>query len=115
MHLTFTLRLPFAQARAFADFLMPMLNFVPSKRATAGQMLQHPWLRGESAPQPTAAGGRCSMERSQPRQRSHERSRTRSRSPKRSRLVPLQPASRSFGPKSFLALRLQSLQYGCRT
>lgn len=24
-----------------------MLNFVPSKRSTAAQSLQHPWLRGE--------------------------------------------------------------------
>lgn len=78
---------------------MPMLNFVPSKRATAGQMLQHPWLRGEAAAPaaaapaaaaaaPAAHTGRRSLER-QGKQRSNERSRSRSRSPKRSRLVPL--------------------------
>ncbi len=88
------------QARAFADFLLPMLNFVPSKRATAGQMLQHPWLRGEVAAAPAAAAAaasapappasRRSLER-QGKQRSNERSRSRSRSPKRSRLVPLLP------------------------
>ncbi|KAL4427663.1 hypothetical protein ABPG75_001752 [Micractinium tetrahymenae] len=78
-------KFPREEARAFADFLLPMLNFVPSKRATAGQMLQHPWLRGDSAPQPFVGAGRRSLERSQPRQRSHERSRTHSRSAKRSR------------------------------
>ena len=88
--------LPLLQARAFADFLLPMLNFVPSKRATAGQMLQHPWLRGEVAAAPAAAAepagpaSRRSLER-QGKQRSNERSRTRSRSAKRSRLVPLLP------------------------
>ena len=81
---------PLLQARSFADFLMPMLNFVPSKRATAGQMLQHPWLRGETAAAPAAQQpSRRSLERSsQQKQRSNERSRSRSRSPKRSRLVP---------------------------
>ncbi|PSC68985.1 SRSF kinase 1 [Micractinium conductrix] len=75
------------EARSFADFLMPMLNFVPSKRATAGQMLQHPWLRGETAAAPAAQQpSRRSLERSsQQKQRSNERSRSRSRSPKRSR------------------------------
>jgi serine/threonine-protein kinase SRPK3 len=84
-------KFPRAEARAFADFLMPMLNFVPSKRATAGQMLQHPWLRGEAVAAPAAAAAapaapasRRSLER-QGKQRSNERSRTRSRSPKRSR------------------------------
>ena len=90
------------QARSFADFLLPMLNFVPGKRATAGQMLKHPWLRGEAATASGAAAGvaarkasggssaRRSMEgrHSQQKQRSHERSRSRTRSPKRSRLVP---------------------------
>ena len=35
------------QALGLRDFLEPMLNFVPGRRATAAQMLQHPWLRGE--------------------------------------------------------------------
>lgn len=85
--------LPLAQAQSFADFLLPMLNFVPSKRATAGQMLRHPWLRGEplSHARPAEKGGtsrrRSTEGRSQAKQRSTERSRSRSRSPKRSRLV----------------------------
>lgn len=27
-----------------ADFLVPILDFVPEKRPTAAQLLQHPWL-----------------------------------------------------------------------
>ena len=34
-----------AEAQAVADFILPMLEFVPSKRATAAQMLQHAWLK----------------------------------------------------------------------
>lgn len=34
------------EARAFEDFMMPMLHCVPEKRATAQQMLEHPWLKG---------------------------------------------------------------------
>lgn len=33
-----------SSAFEFADFLIPMLEFDPIKRATAGQCLQHPWL-----------------------------------------------------------------------
>lgn len=33
------------EAEAFADFLRPMLEFDPTKRATASDCLQHPWLR----------------------------------------------------------------------
>lgn len=33
-----------ADAREFADFLRPMLDFEPEKRPTAQQCLQHPWL-----------------------------------------------------------------------
>jgi len=29
---------------AFSDFLVPMLEWYPEKRATAQQMLSHPWL-----------------------------------------------------------------------
>ena len=44
-------------AAAMSDFLMPMLDFSPEHRATAGEMLTHPWLaevsggegRGEQA------------------------------------------------------------------
>ncbi|KAE8583427.1 hypothetical protein XENTR_v10020509 [Xenopus tropicalis] len=32
------------EATQFTDFLMPMLEFLPEKRATASQCLQHPWL-----------------------------------------------------------------------
>ena len=31
-------------AEVFADFIEPMLNYVPEKRATAAQCLEHPWL-----------------------------------------------------------------------
>ncbi|KAL3076270.1 hypothetical protein niasHS_013541 [Heterodera schachtii] len=36
---------PFDQARSFAAFLVPMLNYEPSERATAGQCLEHNWLK----------------------------------------------------------------------
>jgi serine/threonine protein kinase len=32
------------EAQALSDFLVPMLEWYPHKRATALQMLQHPWL-----------------------------------------------------------------------
>ncbi|CAH2316347.1 SRSF kinase 3 isoform X1 [Pelobates cultripes] len=32
------------EATQFSDFLLPMLEFLPEKRATASQCLQHPWL-----------------------------------------------------------------------
>ena len=32
------------EAKALNDFLLPMLEYYPSKRATAKQMLGHPWL-----------------------------------------------------------------------
>lgn len=31
-------------AREFAEFLVPLLDFTPEKRPTAQQCLQHPWL-----------------------------------------------------------------------
>jgi serine/threonine protein kinase len=31
------------QAAGLRDFLEPMLDFVPERRATAAEMLQHPW------------------------------------------------------------------------
>lgn len=31
-------------AAAFTDFLLPMLELNPEKRATAAQCLRHPWL-----------------------------------------------------------------------
>lgn len=32
------------QALALRDFLQPMLAFDPSRRASAKELLQHPWL-----------------------------------------------------------------------
>ena len=43
-------RIKEAEAIAFADFLKPMLEWYPEKRASAQQMLDHPWLNmGENA------------------------------------------------------------------
>lgn len=40
-------------ANEFADFLVPILDFVPEKRPTAAECLLHPWLNSEShAPEP---------------------------------------------------------------
>lgn len=35
----------FDEAAAFAEFLRPMLEFEPAKRATAAECLEHPWLK----------------------------------------------------------------------
>ncbi|XP_077463385.1 SRSF protein kinase 1a [Stigmatopora argus] len=35
---------PRPEAECFADFLLPMLELVPDKRATAADCLRHPWL-----------------------------------------------------------------------
>ncbi|KAG2455822.1 SRPK3 kinase, partial [Polypterus senegalus] len=35
---------PLEQAAQFSDFLLPMMEYIPEKRATAAQCLQHPWL-----------------------------------------------------------------------
>ncbi|XP_067908376.1 SRSF protein kinase 3-like [Heterodontus francisci] len=35
---------PLADAAIFSDFLHQMLKFIPEKRATAAECLQHPWL-----------------------------------------------------------------------
>ncbi|XP_027360301.1 SRSF protein kinase 2 isoform X1 [Abrus precatorius] len=38
-------------AREFSEFLLPLLDFAPEKRPTAGSCLQHPWLNcKESSP-----------------------------------------------------------------
>lgn len=34
-----------SEAKAFADFLLPMLEWDPDKRASAQTMLNHPWLK----------------------------------------------------------------------
>ena len=80
---------------------MPMLNFVPGKRATAAEMLEHPWLRGE-LPAVEAGGGGGGGGGGRDREGRDARnggssrghgtrspSRSRSRTPKRSRLVSL--------------------------
>ena len=38
------------QAAGLSGFMLPMLEYVPERRATAAQMLQHPWLRGDPTP-----------------------------------------------------------------
>ncbi|XP_028438337.1 SRSF protein kinase 1a isoform X2 [Perca flavescens] len=35
---------PREEAECFSDFLLPMLDLVPEKRATAAECLRHPWL-----------------------------------------------------------------------
>jgi len=40
-------RMHIDQAAALTDFLVPMLEFDTSKRATAAHMLTHPWLQGK--------------------------------------------------------------------
>lgn len=37
------------QAHGLADFLLPLLAFDPSERATAAQALKHPWITGQPA------------------------------------------------------------------
>ncbi|KAK4791154.1 hypothetical protein SAY86_031567 [Trapa natans] len=37
-------------ARQFAEFLVPLLDFAPEKRPTAQQCLQHPWLTMRKSP-----------------------------------------------------------------
>ncbi|XP_071740071.1 uncharacterized protein [Rutidosis leptorrhynchoides] len=42
-------KFPETDAREFADFLTPILDFAPENRPTAQQCLQHPWLRQSAA------------------------------------------------------------------
>ncbi|CAK0793311.1 unnamed protein product [Prorocentrum cordatum] len=42
------------EACNLASFLLPMLRLNPSERATADQLLQHPWLRGQPGPEVAA-------------------------------------------------------------
>ena len=62
------------QAQGLASFLTPMLEYLPDKRASAGSMLRHPWLRGE-VPQVTR------QRRREPDPRSTRREASRSLSP----------------------------------
>lgn len=71
--------LPEAEAKGLASFLLPMLHFVPDQRATAGEMLSHPWLRGELPP--VASAGTA---RPKGRSRTPHSASSISRSPKRS-------------------------------
>lgn len=84
------------QAHGLRDFLVPMLNFVPGKRATAYECLQHPWLLGElpDVPPPVKDGddindradrGGASRGHGGGKGPGRSRSRTRSTSAKRSR------------------------------
>jgi len=52
-----------ADAAAMSDFLMPMLDFSPEHRATAGEMLTHPWL-AEVTGGERGAGGSPAVEES---------------------------------------------------
>lgn len=85
------LRPPSPQAAALSDFLLPMLRFVPSRRATAAEMLRHPWLQGTApgaaseAPEAPRAGGDKGGAAVGHRRRLSVRSGSRSRTPKRSR------------------------------
>lgn len=45
------------QARDLAGFLLPMLSFDPSERASAAQALKHPWLDGPSPPRSSREDG----------------------------------------------------------
>lgn len=50
------------EAAGLASFLVPMLRFVPEERATAQDMLAHPWLRGELGPGAEPADGSVSLD-----------------------------------------------------
>eukprot|EP00878_Enallax_costatus_P025924 GHUV01027782.1.p1 GENE.GHUV01027782.1~~GHUV01027782.1.p1 ORF type:complete len:107 (-),score=27.45 GHUV01027782.1:895-1215(-) len=73
---------PAVQARGMADFLLPLLHFDPSERATAAEALKHPWLEGP--PEPAAAVSRDDGRRSH-RRNSSAADRSRSPDAKRSR------------------------------
>ncbi|KAL6770053.1 hypothetical protein ACKKBG_A33415 [Auxenochlorella protothecoides x Auxenochlorella symbiontica] len=74
--------LPREDALALRDFLLPMLAYVPSKRATAAQMLQHPWLAGVGECEASTGPGPVEPPRDDGRRPNPSRG---SRSPKRTR------------------------------
>ncbi len=78
------------QAQGLTSFLLPMLTYNPDERATAAQMLQHPWLRGE-LPRPPSRGREAADDErragDRARSRAAGRSRTRSPGAKRSRYM----------------------------
>lgn len=43
-------------AKDLADFLVPILDFVPEKRPTAAQCLIHPWITGSRLLEPPLSG-----------------------------------------------------------
>ncbi|MED6143479.1 hypothetical protein PIB30_006740 [Stylosanthes scabra] len=43
-------KFPESDAREFAEFLTPLLDFAPEKRPTAQQCLQHPWMNCDTSP-----------------------------------------------------------------
>jgi len=55
-------------AQEFADFLLPMLDYDPRRRATAEQCLRHPWLR----PCHQAEASSASTDASSPAATQHE-------------------------------------------
>lgn len=58
-----------SEARAFADFLLPMLAYDPAARAKASDCLRHPWLAGgqQSSSPPSQANNSTSSSSSVPR------------------------------------------------
>ena len=46
------------EADALAAFLLPMLHLAPNRRASAAEMLSHPWLRGAGPGQSSGASTR---------------------------------------------------------
>lgn len=46
---------PFDQAKSFAAFLLPMLSYEPSERATAEQCLRHHWLKTAAVMTPSTS------------------------------------------------------------
>lgn len=51
-------------ANDMADFLVPILDFVPEKRPTAAQLLSHPWITvGPRILQPSIDVDRCQTEK----------------------------------------------------
>lgn len=50
---------PKEEAKPIADFIMPMLRFLPEKRATAAEMLLHPWIQDVSSSSETERSRQC--------------------------------------------------------
>jgi len=54
-----------AEAQAFTDFLTPMLEFDPVKRATAEQCLRHPWLQDDAPPSSSSSSSSTGLANSE--------------------------------------------------